>query len=86
MHLIRFRKPDVLVSDLGMPDVDGLAFIRQLRAPESETFSIPAVALSAYTREDDRSRALQSGFQIHLGKPIQAKELVDTVLELANSR
>jgi CheY-like chemotaxis protein len=85
MHLIRFRKPDVLVSDLGMPDVDGLAFIRQLRAPESETSSIPAVALSAYTREDDRSRALQSGFQIHLGKPIQAKELVDTVLELAKS-
>ncbi len=76
-------KPDVLVSDIAMPNVDGYALIRQLRALEAEPGEyIPAVALTAYARESDRTLALKAGFQVHLTKPYQPDELVNVIARL----
>ncbi len=76
--------PDVLVSDLGMPGEDGYALIRQVRqlTPE-QGGQIPAAALTAYARVEDRLQVLRSGFQIHLPKPIEPAELVAVVANLA---
>ncbi len=77
---------DVLISDLGMPETDGIELIRHIRQRESDGASIPAVALTAYASEQDRQRALESGFQIHLGKPVEPARLVDAIAELAEAR
>jgi CheY-like chemotaxis protein len=71
------RRPDVLVSDIAMPDVDGYGLIAKVRSLENgEAQSIPAVAITAYAKEEDRQRALSSGFQIYLAKPVEIAELV----------
>ncbi|HEV8483029.1 MAG TPA: response regulator [Blastocatellia bacterium] len=77
------RKPDVLVSDISMPDVDGYALIRRVRelAP-SEGAGIPAIALTAYGRSIDRIRALSAGFQMHMPKPVEPAELITIVASL----
>jgi CheY-like chemotaxis protein len=76
--------PDVVVADIGMRDEDGYGFIRKVRALSTEKGgSTPAMALTAYTREDDRLRALSAGFQIHLAKPITGPELAQAVANLA---
>jgi PAS domain S-box-containing protein len=69
------RPPDVIVSDIGMPDEDGYSLIRKVRAEQSGR-KIPAVALTAYARVEDRIRALEAGFQSHVPKPIEPDELV----------
>jgi PAS domain S-box-containing protein len=74
--------PDVLLSDLAMPEMDGYALLRELRArPESPR--IPAAALTAYARAEDRRQALLAGFQMHVAKPIEPEELVAVVASLA---
>jgi CheY-like chemotaxis protein len=76
--------PDVLVADLGMPHLDGFDFIEKIRRhPNRAIREMPAAALTAYARSDDRVKALRSGFQIHLAKPIDPAELVTTVAALA---
>ena len=76
--------PDVIVSDIGMPDEDGYTFIRKLRArPREDGGRIPAVALTAYARPEDRTRALLEGFQNHASKPIDPQELLIVVANLA---
>jgi len=81
--LARFR-PDVLVSDIGMPEEDGYSFIERIRAlPPEEGGAIPSLALTAYTREEDRSRALRAGFTTHLGKPASPDALTAAVANLA---
>jgi signal transduction histidine kinase/ActR/RegA family two-component response regulator len=78
---------DVLISDLGMPEIDGIEFIKHIRATEfPQAEPIPAIALTAYTSEQDQIRALESGYQVHLGKPVEPSELVDAVAELAQGR
>lgn len=75
---------DVLVSDIGIPGEDGYALIAKVRALGKEKRGgIPAVALTAYAREEDRIRTLSSGFQIHLSKPINSNELIAVVANLA---
>ena len=70
----------ILISDLGMPDLDGLAMIRELRTrPPEQGGSLPAIALTAYTRSADRSAALDAGFDAHLGKPVDSRELIAVV-------
>jgi len=70
-------RPDVLVSDIEMPGTDGIGFLRRVRAlAEDEGGAIPAVALTAYVRDEERERILLGGFQAHLGKPVDADELV----------
>lgn len=75
--------PDVIVSDLAMPIEDGYTLIRQIREhPSQSCRQIPAVALTAYTRTEDRTRALLAGFQMHLPKPIEPQELVTAIANL----
>jgi PAS domain S-box-containing protein len=85
MERILAARPDVLVCDLGMPSEDGFSLIRQLRALEEERqeSSLPAVALTAYARSEDRTKAIRSGFQNHLAKPVEPAELLAVVSSLA---
>lgn len=83
-RLLERLKPDVLVSDIGMPVADGYALIREVRAKAPEQGGqIPAAALTAYTREEDRIKALEAGFQTHVPKPIEPTQLVAVVAKLA---
>jgi len=78
------HKPDILISDLGMPDEDGYSLISKIRAlPDERGGQIPAAALTAYARAEDRMRVLRSGFQFHLPKPVDSAELVTVVASLA---
>ena len=76
----RFR-PDILVSDIGMPDQDGYDLIRQVRGRVAAK-TLPAVALTAFARSEDRRRALLAGFQTHVAKPVDPAELVAVVASL----
>ncbi|HVG39125.1 MAG TPA: ATP-binding protein [Pyrinomonadaceae bacterium] len=81
---IRQKRPDVLVSDIEMPGEDGYRLILRVRAFEAEHGGrIPAAALTAYARTEDRVRALSAGFQIHVPKPVEPNELVTVVASLA---
>lgn len=78
-------KPNVLLSDIGMPEEDGYALIRKVRALDAEQGGrIPAVALTAYARAEDRTQALIAGFQLHVPKPINPAELAVVVAKLAS--
>jgi signal transduction histidine kinase/ActR/RegA family two-component response regulator len=85
----RFRRdrPDVVVSDLVMPDQDGLELIRQIRAMDQGVGRLtPAAALSALARAEDRRRALSAGYQMHVTKPIDPLELAATIERLAATK
>ena len=76
-------RPDVLVSDIGMPDEDGYSLIRQVRARGVDHGgSTPAIALTGYVTTEDRARLLAAGFQIHLRKPVDPSEIVAAVASL----
>jgi PAS domain S-box-containing protein len=75
--------PDVIVSDIGMPLMDGFEFMRRVREREPRHTRIPALALTAFARTDDRKRAVLSGFQSYLAKPFDLAELVIVVAGLA---
>ncbi|MBN3952047.1 MAG: PAS domain-containing protein [Nostoc sp. NMS7] len=80
-------QPDVLVSDIGMPEVDGYTLIQQIRTlPPEKGGQILAIALTAYAREDDHQRAIASGYQRHVTKPLDPEELVEAVVVLAHSK
>jgi PAS domain S-box-containing protein len=79
-ELIRECPPDVLISDIGMPGEDGYSLLRRVRGlPPEGGGAVPAVALTAFARADDRRRALLSGFQMHVPKPVEAPELLAVV-------
>jgi PAS domain S-box-containing protein len=78
--------PDVLVSDLGMPGMDGYELIRHVRAMEGPAKELPAAALTAYARSEDRAKTLRLGFEMHLAKPIDPSELIAAVDSLARRR
>jgi CheY-like chemotaxis protein len=87
LEVLQEWKPDVLVSDIGMPEEDGYSLIRQLRALEGERGErLPASALTAYAREEERRRALEAGFQTHIPKPVEPALLADAVAALAGRR
>jgi PAS domain S-box-containing protein len=76
--------PHVLLADIGMPQLDGFQFLEQVRQhPNVAVRRVPAAALTAYARSEDRVRALRAGFQMHLAKPIDPAELVATVAALS---
>ena len=84
---IKRARPDVLVSDIAMPVHDGYQLIEEVRALEvNQTKTIPAVAITAYAREEDRRRALAAGYQSYLPKPIEPRELIEIVAKLSMSR
>ncbi len=81
---IKEWKPDVLVSDIEMPSEDGYALIRKVRELESEQGGkLPAVALTAHARAEDRMRVLSSGYQMHVPKPVEPAELAVVIASLA---
>lgn len=84
LEILEEVSPHLLVSDIGMPEVDGIELIRRVRSMGAERGGvIPAVAVTALARPEDRTRALLAGFQAHLAKPIEAVELVATVRAVA---
>jgi PAS domain S-box-containing protein len=84
LRVLEAELPQVLVTDLGMPKVDGFQLIEQVRGHRNPLVRhVPAAALTAYARSDDRVKALRAGFQIHLAKPIDPAELVTAVGALA---
>jgi len=79
--------PDVLLSDIGMPDEDGLALISRVRVMESSPLrDVLAIALTGHTRDDDRDKALSAGYQMYVPKSVKPAELVATIATLAKSR
>jgi signal transduction histidine kinase/ActR/RegA family two-component response regulator len=84
-HLVKSEQPDVIVSDIGMPGEDGFSFIRRVRAlPAAQGGAIPAIALTAYARAEDRINVVMAGFQHHLAKPVEAAELIAVLASLAS--
>jgi signal transduction histidine kinase/ActR/RegA family two-component response regulator len=87
LEAFRQEVPDVLVSDIGMPGEDGCELLRKLRLlPAEGGGQVPALAVSAYGREEDRQKSLSAGFQFHLSKPVPPAELVAHVARLAGRR
>jgi PAS domain S-box-containing protein len=87
LELARSLRPDVIVSDIGMPGKDGYEFIRELRSWSPENGGCtPAIALTAFARSEDRTRAMLAGYQVHIAKPIEPQELVATVGNLVGRR
>jgi PAS domain S-box-containing protein len=74
---------DVLIADIGMPDMDGYELIRRIRSMDSEVRGIPAIALTAYASDSDRRKALEAGFQLHLAKPVEPQQLAAAVAQVA---
>ena len=84
LSLLTDSKFDVLISDIGMPDMDGYELIRELRKREAGTdVRLPAAALTAYARVQDRMRAVLAGYSTHIAKPVDATELITVVASLA---
>ena len=85
LALVRSRRFDALVSDIGMPGEDGHSLMRRVRAlPAHENRDIPAVALTAYARPEDRLQAIRAGFQLHASKPVEPAELIALVASLVS--
>jgi PAS domain S-box-containing protein len=76
------KQPDILISDISMPSKDGYDLIRQIRYSQDGNF-LPAIALTAHAREEDRQKALEAGFDLHLSKPIDTSDLIDSLFKLA---
>ncbi|HKY90594.1 MAG TPA: ATP-binding protein, partial [Nevskiaceae bacterium] len=82
LRFVKERRPDVLVTDIGMPEMDGYELLRQVRLVEGDR-KIPAIALTAFARSEDRTRALRAGFLVHVSKPVEPTELVAAVAAVA---
>jgi len=81
------RLPDILLSDISMPNESGYALLEKIRAlPREHGGQIPAVALTAFNRPEDREAAYEAGFQKHLGKPVEPNDLISAIIEMAGAR
>jgi len=76
---------DVLVSDLGLPEQDGFALIREVRARGRSAAALPAIALTGYADRDSANLSRAAGFQVHIGKPVDARELVTAIARVAKT-
>jgi PAS domain S-box-containing protein len=84
LEAVKQHKPDILISDIGMPNTDGYQFLRQVRKlPRDQGGRTPAIALTAFARSEDRTRAMLAGYQVHIAKPLEAQELLATVGSIA---
>jgi CheY-like chemotaxis protein/anti-sigma regulatory factor (Ser/Thr protein kinase) len=84
LEILEWYTPDVIVSDLAMPDEDGYSLISKIRQAENGSYrQIPAVALTSYVRVEDRTRALSAGFNMFVPKPVQPNELITAIANLA---
>jgi PAS domain S-box-containing protein len=85
LSVVTHEDVNILISDIGMPDFDGYELIRKIRAMHSSAIrNLPAIALTAYARADDRQRALLAGFQMHVSKPVEPRELIAGIASLLN--
>jgi CheY-like chemotaxis protein len=73
------RPYDLMISDIGLPEIDGFELLRRTRELQGAAAKMPAIALTAYTRAVDRTKALRAGFQAHVPKPVDMHELVTVV-------
>jgi CheY-like chemotaxis protein len=73
---------DVIISDIGMPDMDGYQLLRRVRSLDAK---IPAIAVTAFAGSEDRLRALQAGYNMHVAKPIEPQELIKAVAALIHA-
>jgi CheY-like chemotaxis protein len=81
--VLESTRPDVLVSDIGMPIVDGYMMIRRIRSlPAERGGKTPAIALTAYARKEDAERAFAAGFQAHVSKPVEPWKIISLVANL----
>jgi CheY-like chemotaxis protein len=76
LSLVQDAKPDLMISDIGLPEMDGYDLIQNVRRQPSPGRDIPAIALTAYARSEDRTRALRAGYQAHIAKPVEPNELL----------
>ena len=74
--------PHLVVSDIGMPEQDGYDLIQQIRAGGRDAGTLPAIALTAFARDEDSASTLRAGYQRHLGKPVDAGQLLQAASEL----
>jgi signal transduction histidine kinase/ActR/RegA family two-component response regulator len=87
LQALEAERPDVLVSDIGLPDADGYALIRQIRQYEAQPGGfLPVVALTGYARAEDRARILAAGFQAHVPKPVEPVELIAVISSVMRNR
>lgn len=85
LQTLATRRFDLIISDVGMPGRDGYELIRELRRREGTGRRLPAIALTAFSRETDRATAVASGFDVHLGKPLRPQQLLTQVLRLVGA-
>ena len=76
------EQPDILISDISMPLQDGYELIQKIRSSQNSKSSLPAIALTAYASEEDKQKAIAAGFDLHLPKPIDATQLIESLLKL----
>jgi PAS domain S-box-containing protein len=86
LETLKNFQPHILISDIGMPGEDGYSLMRKVRALYPEAGKISAIALTAYARAEDRTLALEAGFQMHIAKPVNPEELLSIVKELAENK
>ncbi|AUS99305.1 hypothetical protein CLI64_02230 [Nostoc sp. CENA543] len=87
LEIIRQSQIDILLADIGMPDIDGYSLMRQIRElPPAQGGNIPAIALTAYTRESDQQQAILAGFQQHISKPVDPFELAQVIANLLRQK
>ncbi len=86
LQAVKDFQPHVLVSDIGMPNLDGYDLIREVRRLGHTPEELPAIAVTAFVRSQDRERILADGYQVHLGKPIAPTELVSTIAALVTGK
>jgi CheY-like chemotaxis protein len=83
-RILQEFRPDILVSDIAMPDEDGFALLQSVRLmPAENGGNVPAIALTAYAREEDRTKALNAGFAAHVSKPVEPDELIGLIAQIA---
>jgi hypothetical protein len=82
-EVLAHDQPDVLISDIGMPKEDGYSLMRRIRKLKDERSRLPAIAVTAYARAEDRVKAMEAGYQLHLAKPIEASKLIAMVATLS---
>jgi len=83
LEVMVIQQPEVLVCDIAMPDEDGYSLIRKVRSLKPDQGGrIPAIALTAYADSEDRTRAIEAGFQTHVAKPVDPTELVEIIADL----
>jgi CheY-like chemotaxis protein len=84
LNALESARPHILLSDIGLPDIDGYQLMKRVRSlPPTKGGTIPAIALTAYARSEDRTKALRAGYQAHIAKPVEPSELVASIASFA---